>query len=71
MFTYNFFLYFVVDEQLCSHVWVICYMAESINTITAKRAEPCGRRCPTGPRPGHRIGIPILMGQHTPLRSVN
>ncbi|KAK9702891.1 Lipase [Popillia japonica] len=55
------------DEQLCSHVWAVCYMAESLNPQMAKRAEPCSRRCPTGPRPGHRIGIPVMMGQFTPL----
>lgn len=42
-------------------------MAESLNPQMAKRAEPCSRRCPTGPRPGHRIGIPVMMGQFTPL----
>ncbi|KAF2883416.1 hypothetical protein ILUMI_22750 [Ignelater luminosus] len=57
------------NEALCSHVWSICYLAESINTQIAKKAEPCSRRCPTGPRPGHRMGIPLLMGQFTPLTS--
>ncbi|XP_017771747.1 PREDICTED: phospholipase A1 member A-like [Nicrophorus vespilloides] len=55
------------DEQLCSHVWSICYMAESLHPELARKAEPCSRRCPTGPRPGHRIGIPALLGQNTPL----
>lgn len=56
-----------VDEQLCSHVWAVCYMAESLDPFLARRAEPCSRRCPTGPRPGHRIGVPVIMGQFTPL----
>ncbi|XP_065173305.1 phospholipase A1-like [Atheta coriaria] len=56
------------DVNLCSHVWAICYMAESLHPSLARRAEPCSRRCPTGPRPGHRIGIPILLGQFTPLK---
>ncbi|XP_044755241.1 phospholipase A1 VesT1.02-like [Coccinella septempunctata] len=58
-----------IDDQLCSHVWAVCYMAESIFPHLAKKAEPCSRRCPSGPRPGHRIGIPIYMGQQTPLSS--
>lgn len=60
-------LFAFIDEDLCSHVWVVCYMAESIDEGMAKSAEPCSRRCPTGPRPGHRLGIPITMGQHTPM----
>jgi phospholipase A1 protein A len=56
-----------IDEQLCSHVWAVCYLAESLFSDFVKKAEPCSRRCPTGPRPGHRIGIPIPMGQSTPL----
>lgn len=42
-------------------------MAESINTELALNAEPCARRCPTGPRPGLKLGIPVKMGQHTPM----
>ncbi|XP_025836374.1 lipase member H-like [Agrilus planipennis] len=55
------------SASLCSHIWSVCYMAESINPQTAKRAEPCVRRCPSGPISVHRVGFPILMGQHTPL----
>ncbi|KAB0802107.1 hypothetical protein PPYR_04293 [Photinus pyralis] len=55
------------DESLCSHVWAICYMAESLHGELTRKAEPCSRRCPSGSRPGHRIGIPIPMGQSTPL----
>ncbi|XP_030755491.1 lipase member H-like [Sitophilus oryzae] len=57
-----------IDAQLCSHIWSVCYMAESLVPQMRKRAEPCSRRCPSGPRPGlGRIGIPIIMGQDTPL----
>lgn len=42
-------------------------MAESLIPHLQKRAEPCSRRCPSGPRPGNRIGIPVMMGQSTPL----
>ncbi|KAK4875868.1 hypothetical protein RN001_012290 [Aquatica leii] len=55
------------NESLCSHVWAICYLAESLHTELVKKAEPCSRRCPTGSRPGHRVGFPVLMGQPTPL----
>ncbi|XP_069687339.1 phospholipase A1-like [Periplaneta americana] len=55
---------------LCSHVRAVCYMAESINTATARIAAPCStRRCPSGSRrPGALLGlgVPIIMGQHTP-----
>ncbi|XP_023024635.1 phospholipase A1 VesT1.02 [Leptinotarsa decemlineata] len=56
-----------IDVQLCSHVWAICYMAESLFPEIAKVAEPCSRRCPAGPRPVNRVGAPVLMGQSTPL----
>ncbi|CAH1279495.1 unnamed protein product [Diabrotica balteata] len=56
-----------IDIQLCSHVWAICYMAESLFPEMAKKAEPCSRRCPSGPRPGLRVGIPVEMGHGTPL----
>jgi hypothetical protein len=61
------------DAALCSHVTAVCYMAESINTETARVAEACSnRRCPGGSRrrPGAYFGIggPVIMGQHTPDR---
>ncbi|CAH0555144.1 unnamed protein product [Brassicogethes aeneus] len=56
-----------LDVQLCSHVWSICYMAESLHLGKAKKAEPCSRQCPAGPRPDLKLGKPIMMGQHTPL----
>ncbi|KAJ8968058.1 hypothetical protein NQ314_002497 [Rhamnusium bicolor] len=56
-----------IDVQLCSHVWAVCYMAESLYPQMSKKAEPCSRRCPSGPRPGNRVGLPVFMGQSTPL----
>lgn len=56
-----------IDVQLCSHVWAVCYMAESLFPTMIKKAEPCSRRCPTGPRPGTRVGLPLEMGHGTPL----
>ncbi|KAL0266522.1 UNVERIFIED_CONTAM: hypothetical protein PYX00_009034 [Menopon gallinae] len=52
--------------DLCSHALSICYLAESIDVSNALKATPCSRRCPTGPRPSHRIGLPVLLGEHTP-----
>ncbi|KAJ8917671.1 hypothetical protein NQ315_005118, partial [Exocentrus adspersus] len=56
-----------IDIQLCSHVWAVCYMAESLFPELAKTAEPCTRRCPTGPISGNRVGLPVVMGQNTPI----
>jgi hypothetical protein len=60
------------DTALCSHVTSVCYMAESINTQTARIAEACStRRCPSGFRhPSAYIGMgdAVIMGQHTPDR---
>ncbi|XP_076176043.1 phospholipase A1 [Ptiloglossa arizonensis] len=56
------------NDQLCSHVWVVCYMAQSIdNGGLESMAEPCSRRCPSGPRIALRAGEYVPMGQHTPL----
>ncbi|KOC62970.1 Phospholipase A1 member A [Habropoda laboriosa] len=55
------------NYQLCSHVWVVCYMAQSIdNGGLESMAEPCSRRCPSGPRIAPRAGEYVAMGQHTP-----
>lgn len=53
--------------DLCSHVLALCYMAESIDGSRALKATPCSRRCPSGPRPTHRLGVPVLFGEHTPV----
>ncbi|XP_031834606.1 phospholipase A1 [Nomia melanderi] len=56
------------NSQLCSHVWVVCYMAESIdNNGRESMAVPCSRRCPSGPRIESRPGEYVTMGQHTPV----
>lgn len=58
--------FFITEADLCSHVLSLCYMAESIDGSQAYRANPCSRRCPNGPRPTHRLGVPVLFGEHTP-----
>ncbi|KAH0561714.1 phospholipase A1 member A [Cotesia glomerata] len=57
------------NHQLCSHVWVVCYMAQSIDGDRPLVAEPCSRRCPSGPRITVRQGQDLLVGQHTPSGS--
>lgn len=54
--------------QLCSHVWAVCYMAQSIDDGgTSMMAESCSRRCPSGPRITPKVGEYVSMGQHTPF----
>ena len=61
-----------LKDNLCSHVWAVCFMAESIDGPKNKYsnqlslAEPCTRRCPSGPRITPRPGDRVVMGQHTP-----
>lgn len=56
--------------HLCSHVWSVCYMAQSIEDDGASMmAEPCSRRCPSGPRIAARTGEYVTMGQHTPVNT--
>lgn len=57
------------NYQLCSHVWAVCFMAQSIDGGNNLYAESCSRRCPTGMRLGHKSGQLLLMGQHTPTGS--
>jgi phosphatidylserine sn-1 acylhydrolase len=46
LFTY--YIYFtIVDINLCSHIWSICYLAQSLFD-EEPIAEPCNRRCPSG-----------------------
>lgn len=52
--------------HLCSHVWSVCFMAQSINEGASMMAESCSRRCPSGPRIAARAGEYVKMGQHTP-----
>ncbi|XP_062552201.1 phospholipase A1 VesT1.02-like [Armigeres subalbatus] len=67
--------------NLCSHIWAICYLAQSVYDGMEPMAEPCHRRCPTNVlmppgarngrhgkgRFGYAIGYAIPMGQKTPL----
>ncbi|XP_012272394.1 phospholipase A1 [Orussus abietinus] len=57
------------NEQLCSHVWVVCYMAQSIDGGKDMVADACSRRCPSGPRITQRTNEVLIMGQHTPSGS--
>ena len=57
------------NDQLCSHVWAVCYMAQSVDGGKELVAEPCSRRCPSGPRIAPRSGEVMLMGQQTPAGS--
>ncbi|XP_070506808.1 phospholipase A1-like [Chironomus tepperi] len=68
------------NSNLCSHIWSICYMAQSIFTNEENIAEPCLRKCPSGVnlnpstpnrigksfRYGYALNYGIPMGQHTP-----
>lgn len=66
------------DINLCSHIWSVCYLAQSIFEGMEPMAEPCNRRCPTNVlippgrqgrgRFGYAIGYAIPMGQKTPMR---
>ncbi|XP_018372508.1 PREDICTED: phospholipase A1-like [Trachymyrmex cornetzi] len=51
--------------QLCSHVWAVCFMAQSVDDANLI-AESCSRRCPSGPRIAARAGEYTTMGQYTP-----
>lgn len=70
------FNHFFKDENLCSHVWAVCYLAETLfNESGQFEAEPCARKCPAGPGIGLRrgrdfnryaVGNLIPMGHRTP-----
>ncbi|CAG4972259.1 unnamed protein product [Parnassius apollo] len=53
------------NEALCSHVWSICYQAESV--FRARAAAPCGRRCSVHVPPARAAALPVPLGQPTPL----
>lgn len=36
------------NSNLCSHIWAICYMAQSLFSKSEVIAEPCLRKCPSG-----------------------
>ncbi|VVC95620.1 unnamed protein product [Leptidea sinapis] len=52
-------------EALCSHVWSICYQAESL--FRAKSAAPCGRRCSVRVPPARSSALPVPLGQPAPM----
>ncbi|XP_055541428.1 phospholipase A1 member A-like isoform X1 [Wyeomyia smithii] len=63
--------------NLCSHIWAVCYLAQSLFEGSEPMAEPCNRRCPTSVllptarqrsgRFGYAVGYAIPMGQKTPM----
>ncbi|XP_052864484.1 uncharacterized protein LOC128271087 [Anopheles cruzii] len=66
--------------NLCSHIWAICYLAQSLYEGHEPMAEPCSRRCPSnavlsGLREGRRrrfgyaMGYAIPMGLRTPPKN--
>uniref|UniRef100_A0A182QP58 Lipase domain-containing protein n=1 Tax=Anopheles farauti TaxID=69004 RepID=A0A182QP58_9DIPT len=65
--------------NLCSHIWAICYLAQSLYEGQEPMAEPCSRRCPSNAvlsgangfregrrRFGYAMGYAIPMGLKTP-----
>lgn len=74
----SFFLNFTKDPNLCSHIWAVCYLSQSIYDSSLMNAEPCTRRCPVGLRNlrnnrfqfRQTLGFGIPMGQHTPMKYV-
>lgn len=73
-----FFIFPSIDINLCSHIWSVCYLAQSIFIWQEPMAEPCHRKCPSGvilapvrqarKRFGFADGYAIPMGQRTPLK---
>lgn len=66
----------ILDANLCSHIWSVCYLSQSIYDSSPMNAEPCTRRCPVGIRSFRNnrffyrqsVGFDIPMGQHTPMK---
>lgn len=67
------------DINLCSHIWAVCYLAQSVFDDMDAMAEPCSRKCPTSIsindirrsregrfRKGFAIGYSVPMGHKTP-----
>lgn len=53
------------NEALCSHIWAICYQAESL--FKSRTASPCGRRCSVRVPPSRASALPVPLGQPAPL----
>lgn len=69
------------NVNLCSHIWAVCYLANSVFDLNEIIAEPCLRKCPSGvnllptsPKPerkpknryGFALNYGIPMGHSTP-----
>ncbi|XP_048480357.1 phospholipase A1 [Plutella xylostella] len=54
-----------LNEALCSHIWSICYQAESL--FSPRSAAPCGRRCSVRVPPARAAALPVPLGQATPM----
>ncbi|XP_075974324.1 pancreatic lipase-related protein 2-like [Anticarsia gemmatalis] len=53
------------NEALCSHIWSICYQAESL--FRNRPAAPCGRRCSVRVAPARASALPVPIGQPAPM----
>ncbi|XP_004926806.1 pancreatic lipase-related protein 2 [Bombyx mori] len=53
------------NEALCSHIWSVCYQAESL--FRSRSAVPCGRRCSVRVPPGRAQALPVPVGQPAPM----
>ncbi|RVE52624.1 hypothetical protein evm_002743 [Chilo suppressalis] len=53
------------NEALCSHIWSICYQAESL--FRERQATPCGRRCSVRVPPSRVSALPVPLGQPAPM----
>ncbi|XP_047509303.1 pancreatic triacylglycerol lipase-like [Pieris napi] len=53
------------NAALCSHVWSICYQAESL--FRPRAAVPCGRRCSVRVPPARASALPVPLGQSAPM----
>ncbi|XP_024893850.1 phospholipase A1 member A-like [Temnothorax curvispinosus] len=54
--------------QTCSHLYAVCYMAQSVdNGGRSLIAKSCFRRSPSGPRTAIRAGKYVTIGEDTPI----
>ncbi|XP_001946851.1 phospholipase A1 [Acyrthosiphon pisum] len=62
------------DTELCGHTRSVCYLAESLDQESARKAVPCTRRCLQGGEGGSSYSVVnsfgqtpyVVLGQHTP-----
>ncbi|GBO98573.1 hypothetical protein EVAR_142_1 [Eumeta japonica] len=64
---FNLFATPTKNEALCSHIWSVCYQAESL--FSRRMAMPCGRRCSVRVSPSRVSALPVPLGQPTPFTS--